>query len=105
MKQLTIFAMACMLVLSLGACASTDKDVEASLAELDGPLYAVTVRTMLRLEPQLEAEATGVIPQGSMVYLRETAEDEAWVLVTAPGAGDVVFKGWLPVDRLQKMEE
>jgi hypothetical protein len=104
-KRLIGIALACMLCLSLGACASGNKDTDVSLAELDGPLYSVKIRTMLREEPMLEAEATGVVTPGGMVHLRELNEDESWALVTAPGAGDVVFKGWLPSSHIKHMED
>jgi hypothetical protein len=90
-----------MLCLSLAACASGKKDMDASLAELDGPLYSVKIRSMLREEPKLEAEATGVVTPGGMVHLREWSEDESWALITAPGTGDVVFKGWLPSSHIE----
>lgn len=102
--------LACMLALIVGsgllACAAGDKQVEEDMAQLlSGPYYTVTIRSMLREDPDLDAEATGVMAAGQEVHLRRMSENEKWALVAAHTIGEVVFTGWIPSDRIRPSED
>jgi hypothetical protein len=105
-KRILSYAAFIIIGLGLFACAPGDKQVEDDMAQLlSGPYYTVTVRSMLREDPDLDAEATGVMAAGQEVHLRSMSEDEKWALVAAHTIGEVVFTGWIPSDRIRPSED
>jgi hypothetical protein len=72
---------------------------------LEGPEYTIMVRTMLREQPKLEADATGVMAPGEPVHLLKLSDDEKWARVSARGVGEVIFVGWVPAERITPSTE
>lgn len=104
-KRFSGLLMALLFCAGLLACASGEKHLEIGVDELSGPIYEITVRTMLRDAPEFDSEATGVMAPGSEVFLKSFSEDNEWALVAAPGTGDVIFKGWVPSDRITPADD
>lgn len=101
LKRLFVYGFVIIFCMGVSACAvSKKKDMEAGRDELAGPVYEVTVRTMLREQPTLDADATGVLAPGEEVHLRELSGEQDWALITARGSGDVIFKGWIRTNRI-----